>query len=788
MLSSPSVPLLADTAPGRGARRAPRSWLHSDAPALSLNGEWRFRLSPTAAVSEDAAAEGFDDAGWDTIPVPSHWVLQGDGKYGRPIYTNVQFPFPIDPPHVPDENPTGDYRRRFTLPADWAAAERILLRFDGVESLYTVWVNGAEIGAATGSRLATEFDVTVAVHPGENVVAVRVHQWSPASYLEDQDQWWLPGIFRDVTLIARPAAGIEDVWLRTGFAGATARSTPSSPADAGAYPITLRIPELGIEHVWETADDGRAARRRSGRAVVGGDATPVRRDRLERGRDDRAAAGLPHGRDPRRPVPGQRPARGLPRHEPARDPPRSRPGLRRGARPGRPRAHEAVQRERDPHQPLPAAPAAARPRRRARILGRARMRSGDPRLREGRLARQPERRPGLARGVPRPHPAHGRAGQEPPQHRASGRSATSRGPARTSPRCRPGCTPAMPRGRCTTRATTRASTPTSTRACTRRCSRPREIGTDGSRAPLLGCTPAQGARQRTKPFLLCEYAHAMGNGPGRSTSTRRSCTGIRACTAVSSGSGATTACARPRRGRHAVLRLRRRLRRGRARRQLRDGRHAPERRRADAGTVRVQGRRAADPLHIRGDDSVELSNLRHSADTSDLRLPLARRARRRRRGASGELAVPVARRRRDRVGSRCLGWRSRATPRPGSRSTPNCATTRRGRRPGHVVASAQLDRSAPAAVPPCPRTDGDTDGADARPAAGGRRTLGPAEFDDGRLVSLAGRRVTGPRLELWRAPDRQRRGRRLQRSGGLRREHRRSVQRSSCGGSRASTG
>ncbi|MRT45043.1 beta-galactosidase, partial [Xylella fastidiosa subsp. multiplex] len=134
----------------------------------------------------------------------SHWVLQGDGAYGRPIYTNVQFPFPIDPPHVPDENPTGDYRRHFALPADWSDAERVVLRFDGVESLFRVWVNGVAIGSASGSRLAHEFDVTAVVRPGDNVVAVRVHQWSAASYVEDQDQWWLPGIFRDVTLLARP--------------------------------------------------------------------------------------------------------------------------------------------------------------------------------------------------------------------------------------------------------------------------------------------------------------------------------------------------------------------------------------------------------------------------------------------------------------------------------------------------------------------------------------------------------------------------------------------------------
>ena len=114
---------------------------------------------------DDAAADpDFDDTGWDTIPVPSHWVLPGtsakalQGRYGRPIYTNMRYPFPIDPPHVPDENPTGDHRRIFELP-NWSS-ERVLLRFDGVESVYRVWLNGTEIGVGKGSRLVQEFDVT----------------------------------------------------------------------------------------------------------------------------------------------------------------------------------------------------------------------------------------------------------------------------------------------------------------------------------------------------------------------------------------------------------------------------------------------------------------------------------------------------------------------------------------------------------------------------------------------------------------------------------------------------
>jgi beta-galactosidase len=219
----------------------------------SLNGDWKFRWSPVAHGLDDAAADpDFDDAGWDTIPVPSHWVLPStsakaqEGRYGRPIYTNIRYPFPIDPPHVPDENPTGDHRRIFEVP-EWPA-QRVLLRFDGVESVYRVWLNGIEIGVGKGSRLVQEFDITGMTRPGRNVILVRVHQWSSMSYLEDQDQWWLPGIFRDVTVLSRPYGAVEDVWLRTEYAADGMGSIdPEIIASELAFPIVIQIPELGVE-------------------------------------------------------------------------------------------------------------------------------------------------------------------------------------------------------------------------------------------------------------------------------------------------------------------------------------------------------------------------------------------------------------------------------------------------------------------------------------------------------------------------------------------------------------
>ncbi|MEV0612387.1 glycoside hydrolase family 2 TIM barrel-domain containing protein [Nonomuraea sp. NPDC050404] len=216
--------------PGSG-RLAPRAALRSDAPAIDLNGTWRFRLSPAANVPDDFARPDYDDAGWDDLPVPSHWVLHG---HGAPAYTNVSFPIPMDPPRVPDENPTGDYRRAFDLPEGWTGGR---LRFEGAESFARVWLNGHELGFSTGSRLPVEYDAGPYLRPGRNVLAVRVHQWSAATYLEDQDMWWLPGIFRDVTLTRSTA----DVFVRAAYDGG-GRGTLTFAEGSG----TLSVPELGV--------------------------------------------------------------------------------------------------------------------------------------------------------------------------------------------------------------------------------------------------------------------------------------------------------------------------------------------------------------------------------------------------------------------------------------------------------------------------------------------------------------------------------------------------------------
>lgn len=172
-----------------------------------LNGEWRFHYAETVGeVPEDAHLRDADDLWWDTIPVPSVWQMHG---YGTPNYTNVRYPFPVDPPHVPD-HPVGCYRQDFTVPKAWDG-RRIRLTFDGVCSAFGVQVNGQEAGFSKGSHVPAEFDITDLIEPGVNTVSVQVHQWSDASYLEDQDMWRFNGIFRDVWLAALPQAYIHDI-------------------------------------------------------------------------------------------------------------------------------------------------------------------------------------------------------------------------------------------------------------------------------------------------------------------------------------------------------------------------------------------------------------------------------------------------------------------------------------------------------------------------------------------------------------------------------------------------
>jgi beta-galactosidase len=179
----------------------------------SLNGQWKFWWSGRPADRPINFFEtGFDDAKWSTIKVPSCWETSG---YGIPIYTNIRYPFPANPPFIDNNyNPVGSYRRTFDLGKGWES-RRTVLRFDGVYSAFYVWVNGKRVGYSEDSKGPAEFDVTDYVKPTGNQLSVEVYRWCDGSYLEDQDMFRWSGIFRDVTLRSTPKTHLQDVKVET---------------------------------------------------------------------------------------------------------------------------------------------------------------------------------------------------------------------------------------------------------------------------------------------------------------------------------------------------------------------------------------------------------------------------------------------------------------------------------------------------------------------------------------------------------------------------------------------
>ena len=249
----------------RNPKRSP--WVQS------LNGTWDFRLvsRPEAAPRTFIQSKYKPGRGWSTIQVPGNWTMQG---FDYPHYTNVQMPFQHEPPTVPDENPTGLYRKQITIPKKWKG-RRIVLHFGGVESVLCLYVNGHPVGLSKDSRLPAEFDITPFVTPGrKTTVAAVVIRWSDASFIEDQDHWWMAGIYRDVYLYATDSTYIEDVFAqanlqddyKTGALQITAKVGFSSPPEPGwkisakllqpngrpafQNPLTAEVPIANTGHVW----------------------------------------------------------------------------------------------------------------------------------------------------------------------------------------------------------------------------------------------------------------------------------------------------------------------------------------------------------------------------------------------------------------------------------------------------------------------------------------------------------------------------------------------------------
>ena len=174
----------------------------------NLNGIWKFMFLDAPEYSPEGFFNSdFDVTKMDDITVPGNWQLQG---YGKMHYSDLWYNFPINPPYVPTENPTGIYKRTFFVEESYRD-KKIIIRFCGVDSAYHLWINGKEVGYSKVARNESEFDITDLIRVGEeNDVTVRVYQWSDGTYLEDQDMWWESGIFRDVELIGVPKDGIND--------------------------------------------------------------------------------------------------------------------------------------------------------------------------------------------------------------------------------------------------------------------------------------------------------------------------------------------------------------------------------------------------------------------------------------------------------------------------------------------------------------------------------------------------------------------------------------------------
>ncbi|MBP5508096.1 MAG: DUF4981 domain-containing protein, partial [Prevotella sp.] len=190
---------------------------------LSLNGQWKFRWTKTPAERvTDFYQSNYDCSGWAELTVPSTWEVNG---YGTPIYVSAGYPFKIDPPRVTgaprqdyttyeERNPTGQYKRWFTLSDDWLQGQTFL-RLEGVMSAYYVWINGQRVGYAQGSMEPSEFNISRYLHKGTNEIAIEVYKYCDGSYLEDQDFWRFGGIHRDVLLYHTPDVRLRDFAVRT---------------------------------------------------------------------------------------------------------------------------------------------------------------------------------------------------------------------------------------------------------------------------------------------------------------------------------------------------------------------------------------------------------------------------------------------------------------------------------------------------------------------------------------------------------------------------------------------
>ncbi|MFC5401403.1 glycoside hydrolase family 2 TIM barrel-domain containing protein [Cohnella soli] len=224
----------------------------------TLNGSWKFRYYDSVQdVPEGFYEEGADRSEWDELLVPSCWQVNG---YDQLQYTNINYPIPCDPPYVPDRNPAGLYAREFEVPEQWADKDKYIV-FEGVNSCFYVWVNGSFVGYSQGSRVPAEFRLT-GLRSGINRIAVMVLKWCDGTYLEDQDAWRYSGIFRDVILLARDREHVRDVFLKQEFADNFSSANLAIEVEA--------VGDVRLSAVLTDADGVQVA---SGEALVSGEGT-----------------------------------------------------------------------------------------------------------------------------------------------------------------------------------------------------------------------------------------------------------------------------------------------------------------------------------------------------------------------------------------------------------------------------------------------------------------------------------------------------------------------------------
>lgn len=230
------------------------AWLTpQNAMTIDLNGTWKFKWVPG---TKDGPGESefqdpsLDDSKWDNIRVPMNWEMQPG--YNLPTYNNTGYPFVNDPPRamtgyeehgIVDHNATGFYRRYFDIPKDWKD-KNVFIHFDGVYSCCAVWVNGKFAGYSQGANNDAEFDITDFVHPGENQLSVRVYRWCDGSYLEGQDMWRMSGIHRDVYLKATPRTFVRDHYITV--------DNQSKDATSGTLNVALKLDNRRNENTTKT--------------------------------------------------------------------------------------------------------------------------------------------------------------------------------------------------------------------------------------------------------------------------------------------------------------------------------------------------------------------------------------------------------------------------------------------------------------------------------------------------------------------------------------------------------